>query len=362
MGLLDHRQRIIELTSAEPSGIPEEESYLEETVSDGSRVRLFTEFARGPEWLTWLTGRPEFQRLFEPTASATECTIPLAQWFAHKCVMDEGLSEAALMVVQQAGGRLSPTTWNAIGQALHIAKGPRPAWLRPWLLGRRRPYGDVRLRGDDYWLREAWTTIFLPNVDGFAADVLPLADRHLRRAYLLQRGTTSADSAWDPLSFRRSAIEEHGQDRPSKSVDVLIDVARDCLESLLDGNAAAGAALLDTWTASDMALLRRLALHGWCRRKDVDATDKLSWLLERGWLFEVQLRHEVFRLLETTVADADPAVADRLVQHASGGPDHEGDRDDEIFNVLVWIVGVAPDLPSARAALDRVRAAHPEWA
>lgn len=143
MGLLDHRQRIIELTSAEPSGIPEEESYLEETVSDGSRVRLFTEFARGPEWLTWLTGRPEFQRLFEPTASATECTIPLAQWFAHKCVMDEGLSEAALMVVQQAGGRLSPTTWNAIGQALHIAKGPRPAWLRPWLGRVSEVVGDV---------------------------------------------------------------------------------------------------------------------------------------------------------------------------------------------------------------------------
>ena len=53
MGLLDHRQRVAQLVAAAPSQIPEEMSYLEAVIADSSTVRLFTEHARGPEWMSW---------------------------------------------------------------------------------------------------------------------------------------------------------------------------------------------------------------------------------------------------------------------------------------------------------------------
>jgi hypothetical protein len=52
--------------------------------------------------------------------------------FAREYVMNEELSDAALGVVERAGGRLSVALRSAIGQALHAADGPRPTWLAPW--------------------------------------------------------------------------------------------------------------------------------------------------------------------------------------------------------------------------------------
>ena len=134
MGLLDHRQYVAELVAAPPSQIPEEMSYLENVIANEDTARFFAEFARYPEWLAWASGRPEFQRLLDPAATVSACSTALASWFAGQYVMDKELSASALSLVSDAGGRLSPVLWSAIGQHLHIQQGPRPSWLNPWLV------------------------------------------------------------------------------------------------------------------------------------------------------------------------------------------------------------------------------------
>jgi hypothetical protein len=104
MGLLDHRQRVAQLVSAPPSQVPEEASYLEAVVADPDQVRLFADLSRGEEWLSWAVMQPEFRRPFDPTAAPTECTSPLAYWFAEHFVMNEELTALALGVVRDAGG------------------------------------------------------------------------------------------------------------------------------------------------------------------------------------------------------------------------------------------------------------------
>ena len=416
MGLLEHRQQIADLMTAEPSGIPEEDSYLEEVVADSSRVSFLAEFARGPAWLTWAEKQPGFRRLFEPGAAPTDpaaadCTAALAGWFARYYVMDPELSDDATGVVLRAGGRLSPELWSAIGWGLQQIEGPRPPWLAPWLVllventpeqslhllefalakarwpedraaalllldhlteprvlwerslvPGRGMRAEFRLRGDDHRLREGWTTVFGPHLAEAAADVLPVAERQLRRMYQLQRTAASADARWDPLSHSRSTIAPHEQNRLARSADILIDISRDCLESELDRDTAEGAARLELWANSEMPLLRRLAVHGWTHRRDVGSTAKLTWLLDRDWLFDVRLRPEVFQLIETTLSRAEPSVAERLVDRVLAGPQPADEhRDYEIFNALVWLTRCAPDLARAGEALSRMREAHPNW-
>ena len=410
MGLLDHRQRVADLLAAPPSQVPEERSYLEAVIAAEGTVGFFAQFARGPEWLSWASGRPEFQCLLDPAATGPAGSTALAGWFAEQYVMDEALSASALSLVSEAGGLLSPVLWSEIGRHLHMQHSPRPAWLSRWLVllirnapriappwleyalvksawpedrmvalllfdhlteplpAYQRSFAftsgtriDIGQRGEVYWLREAWAKLFIPNIADAAPDVIVIADRHLRRAYQLLTAAGTARPGWDPVCFSRSAIEAHAQDSLDESADVLIDAARDCLEALLDSGSEAGPGYLQMWAEADVPVLRRLAVHGWAHRTDVDASAKLAWLRQRGWLFDHQCRHEVFRLIAATVADADTAIADALVADAVAGPDGSDQRDYESYNALAWIAQHAPDLQSAREAFARAQAAHPEY-
>jgi hypothetical protein len=414
MGLLDHRQRVAQLVSAPPSQVPEEASYLEALVADNEKVLLFAELARGEEWLSWASAQAEFRRLFDPGAAPTDCAPTLAYWFAEHFVMDEDLTSAALKVVREAAGRLGLPVWSAIGHHLHVRGSPRPEWLRPWLVlliqndpdtgqdwleyalvASRWPedrtvglllfdhltepravlqpsFGlsggprfGIQLRGDGHWLQEAWQTLFLPRLAEAAPAVLAIVDRHLRRAHQLLIAADSAGPEWDPISFRRSAVDAHPQDSFREPIDVLIDATRDCLEAMLDGGDDLGVVYLNTWAGSDVPMLRRLAVHGWVHRTDVDATEKIVWLRERGWLFDHQLRHEVFRLMETALPSAASDVADALVEDVVAGPTDVDDAHHhayERFNALAWITRHAPDLQSAQEAFAQVKMDHPDFA
>lgn len=63
MGMLDHHQLLAQLLSAPPDLTAEEEDYLRDTLRDPARVKLFTDLARDPAWLTWVSRQPEFQQL-----------------------------------------------------------------------------------------------------------------------------------------------------------------------------------------------------------------------------------------------------------------------------------------------------------
>ena len=410
MGLLEHRQQIMQLVSGPPPEIPEDISYLENVLCDSEKVGFFTEHARGEAWLVWSAAQPEFRRLFEPTADPKDTSRRLAYWFADHYVMNEELTMRAMAVVQAAGGRLGQAAWWAIAQRLHGAGPPRPAWTNPWLVlliqqapdshadlldylldgsrwpedraaalllfdhlteplpALRRPIVpgaaqvEVRFRGSAHWLQRAWKKIFVPNLGEAATDVLAIADRHLRRAHKIYLAADAIALGRDPMSARRSAIEPHSQDSHPGPVDALIDAARDSLWAALDSGNSCGLAYLDMWAGSEEPMLRRLAIHGWMHRSDVNATTKISWLTEQGWVFNLALRHEVFRLIETSLADAADDAGDALVAQAEAGPDNDREhRDYEIFNAVAWMTRHAPALRSAVEALERIKQAHPDY-
>ena len=417
MGHVEHRARIADLVSAEPPTIPEEVSYLEAALDHPERVRYFAEKTRfddanrGQRWLAWLEGRPAFARLFSSEASGEPASRVLMYWIADNYMISEASSGQALRAFRERPW--PPDTWHAITQTLFAFKGALPTWLKPWLLlvlqkaptrqqrlldmmlvdkdwtnnfdlalvvfedrtrpllkptidfdgVTDRPRFEVDLSGDEHWLTDNWTKIFLPVLDQRYAEILSLATEQISAVYRSLRGL-EPNSSFDPVSFSRSAIEEHEQDDHRDAIDVLIDAARCSIETALSLAIPIGHAYLEVWGSSPNNILRRLAVHGWRVRADVGPNEKLTWLLEQHILWDVPLQHEVFQLIRDTLPGAGEDVARSLVEAAVAGPAGE-DNDEHApyrrYNLLGWLVASAPELQMATTAFDEAQSAHPNY-
>lgn len=409
-GLLDHRQRVRELVNAAPTGVPEEESYLEATLADADRVQFFVEFARHELWLPWAARRPEFRQLFDARAELEAHSRSLAAWFVDHFVMHEDRTGDALNVVRDAGGRTSIYLWGVLAQAVWRAD-PRPDWLGPWLVmlveqappGRSdlleyllsdlrlpdqqdaalllfehltRPMAtveigvfggqsriDIEVAGSEYGLREAWTKQLVPALPNIASDVLSIADRHLRRAFHLLAAATADSTPFDFISYSRSAIRPHAQDAHPGPIDVLVDAARDSLESAVDADLPIATSYIAVWGPSKVPLLRRLAIHGVSARADLSPTDKLDWLLDRGLLFDDEGQAEVFELLRQIVGELGADEGRRLVAAIdAGGPQLDDELSDLArYERLAWLLEAAPELPGGRERFEEIQSRHPDW-
>ena len=80
-------------------------------------------------------------------------------------------------------------------------------------------------------------------------------------------------------NFYRAAIEPHKQNWHPRANDVLIDVARDCLEWLILNKTEATLQWCDQSIKSEVLLLRRLAIHTISKCKELTADEKIDWLL-----------------------------------------------------------------------------------
>lgn len=418
MGHIEHRARIADLVSGEPPTIPEEISYLDAALTHPDRSRYFAEKARfvdinrGHRWFAWVEGRPAFSRLFSLDTAIEQASGNLVSWIAGQHILSEENSGRVLRAFREKPW--PPHTWYVITETIFRFKGAFPKWLNPWLQlvlqnaptrrhhlldmmlvgkdwtnnfdlaltvfeDRTRPllipafdFGgatdqprfEVDLCGDEYWLTDNWTNIFFPLRDQHFGKFLSLATEQISRVYR-SLGGLYPGSAFDPISFSRSAIEQHEQDSHRNRIDVLIDAARDSIEAALSHDLSLAQGYLEVWISSPNAILRRLAVHGWRVRTDVGPDEKLSWLLEQNLLWDMALQHEVFQLISADLPSASEDVAHSLVNAAVAGPDAGSGGEQStyrIYNMLVWLAQSAPGLQMAAKAFEDAQAAHPEYA
>lgn len=419
MGQVEHRARVADLVSGEPPTIPEEVSYLEAALQHKVRVTYFAENAtfgdsdldRAHRWFEWIEGRSSFECLLSVEAAGELTAQVLMSWIADQYILNENFSGIALRAL---GGRSWPAaTWSVIAHRLFAYKGEFPKWLGPWIQltlqnsptrrsdlidmmlmdkdwsnsfdlalmifeDRTRPFlrrgfdftdlsnspqFEVELCGDEYWLTESWTRVFLPMLGEHLQQLLGLVTEQLASVYRSLRGLDPG-STFDPIAFSRSAIERHSQDSHRGPIDVLIDAARDCIELALARDALLGDLYLTAWSTSGDPILRRLSVHGWRVRNDRSSDEKLNWLREIEGLWEIPLQHEVFQLIKDTLATASEDVASWLVQAATAGPpedENDGRSAYRIYNLLGWLSDVAPDLESASLAFEKAQGENPNF-
>ncbi len=190
----------------------------------------------------------------------------------------------------------------------------------------------------------------------------------LTRTHDLLVGAGIAGAEWDPISFRRSAIEPHPQDADSSGIDIVIDVARDVLEFALREHPSVAHALMTLWENSTAPVLRRLAIHGRIENPALVPREELDRVLANGWLDAFSLKHEVFRLLAIAYARADETARTGFLEAAlaamtpaqpSPDPDEDLTERYEAYNLLVWLWRAAPDSTITQARLAAAQAANP---
>ena len=404
MGMLDHDRRVAGIVAGAPPLSPEDESYLGAVVDDSERVGLFTRHARGAEWLRWMSSRPQFKRLFDPSASFGRTEHDLKSWYAGHYAVSEHLADEALRLAATNGGLLNRDLWFTLVQSLSRPDrgGARPAATDRWIpvLVETMPPGcnewlgmlletcelprdkhlfltlfdriweprlavdrldsvhmRVRVGAEEPWLPSIGREWLKPNGADLAQDLAPLLDRHLRQFFLLTKIVGSSVEVWELKGLHRTSIENHEREWRDCCLEPLIDMARDVLEVLIADAPEVAGGYLRAWSEHEWPVLRRLAVHGWVKRQDVSVDEKLRWLEESDLLLDRLLRPEVMRLLEAALPVASPASVETTVGRVRG---ERGDNERYAFDLLGWIVKHAPESAAASGAFAERQALHPD--
>ncbi|HKV43786.1 MAG TPA: SIR2 family protein [bacterium] len=424
LGLLDHEQRMLDLAAKGPPIDPESIDYLDSVVREPRTLRTFTKHAKTVDWLEWLDQRGHLAPLFVVDGPDDPLATDLAEWIATHFAVAH--AKSVFRILEDHQMTLGGPLWFAVGRALAFAN-PRPApdLLERWALlltGRARPewrtifleeilskgrspdeavsqlqlFGylarphvaldriasivrddsgelrrlnvEVTLRGDGHELHESWQNFFLPNMHVVHQPLEPMLSGSLEEAHRIMVAAGRADRIWDPMSFRRSAIEPHGQDAHPDPWEILVDSARDLLEWRLKNAPGLASGLIEQWNSAQAPLLRRLAVHGVGLNPRLAADDKVLRVQNENWLHTFALKHEVFHLLEGAFGQASEQVQQEFIAYARSltvAPEGRGEArpldDYEKYNVAVWLNHVAPGSKVAADYLAEVSATHPDY-
>ena len=367
---------------------PLDEFYLTDLIADPELVNFFKDHATGPVWLRWASSRPD-AKFFAPAAVLGPADMTLANWFVALHNVDEESAAETLRLIVENRGRIHETLWlrmvmdidprggaaRETGNQLMLALADaapaiseRSGCLLNLLNSCATPEDDrlfselvdrafaprladldlLQAYFGDYgpfqasvadpaggWLEESLDKEFWSQRRHLAAELLSVVDGHLRRVCRIE------EIAGNPDPYgTRLAIEDHEQDRGSGEKSFLVDAARDLIEVLIGHEPQQAAGFLALWAASGRPILNRLAIHGWARRDDVSADEKIEWLLEQdGWVTDTWLHHETAMLIAAAAGATEAAIGPLVAQIASG----PGDRDPQIaFDMLGWIARNAP--------------------
>jgi len=419
MGSLDHQRRIRALVEVAPPLERENEDYLKNAIKELPNVRYFVQNAKNPEWLQWLeSNSPEFADVFNQTCTQQdEARQDWAGWFAFNFVWSN--SEQGLMFLQSKEMRMSPLLWHRIATSLWIRheKEPESVKYAKWVsvLLNAVPSGgegelgpllksctypgdkvtaylifkyltnpqlkltphfrfsdedqkqvdvDVALQREDYWLKESWSGLFKPNLNEYARILQPIVEDHLRHAHYLYVNFSRATEEFDPLMIHRPAIEDHAQNAHEHEI-VVIDAARDILDYLVLHDASQADSAIKSWIASGVPILKRLAVYG-MNQIDLNANEKIKWLVKHRLLYELGVKHEAFQLLKNSYPRSTKETRKLVLDRIKRGPGKQRKIKPDtakymVFSLLEWLHRVDPKCALALKALEDIQRANPDF-
>jgi hypothetical protein len=172
-----------------------------------------------------------------------------------------------------------------------------------------------------YWLRKAWQKLFQPQLTLVAESLALVVTKQLTLAHLLLRGVDQADDSFDILSWQRSSIAPHDQNRDSlhECLAVLVDAARDILVHWLSACPPRARAQMEVWWSSRVPLLRRLTVYGIGLDPQVSADKRVEWLLKNDLIFRSGMKKEVFDVLAIGYPRSSESARRKLLRRIAQG-------------------------------------------
>lgn len=390
-------------------------------LSDPSKTRCFTAHAYHNEWVYWLEQYGYLKPLFEQS-KIDECHILLMNWLIKNFVIDHPNVIYRLIAAQ--GVRLNPLFWSNLIRNISLTedKIPEPSALKRWVTillscipangdetyipliwlaeqcsrqnqlpsvvrifqvlikhnivlrsesfdpEHENIYIDYRLSAPHYHLNEIWEKCLEPHVQLIHASLLTslvccFEDIHQD---LCSWDRVSTD--WDPISDGRAAIEPHEQDRHPEDIDSLIDITRDILHWLIVNNPTEGELWVAKLSLSEVAVLRRIAIHTISEHQDLTAEKRLEWLLDHFDLYSLAEKHEIYHLAFKNYplvnSDTRQRIIDKILTHQSSARSNwteEQSTNRDHFDWLAWLEKCKPDCSYIQSKISPIKTQYPEW-
>jgi len=414
-GGLARRERVRTIVSGPPTAELSELDYLARAILSVDGATAFCDFASQADWIEWLCASDPFEPNW--TGSSEDGTwVQLAYWFAEAALSSPAAERSALNALKRRPG-LSPHLWSAIAGAvarqaksetkesferwvalllsqpidmfavgtflgilLHAAKWSqhRRALLLLWRTAVQPrlkledrfglsgfddggwPSPSIAWPTRDFAVEDIWTRELVPNISEAAPQLLEIGEYALKAACEIYILYQQSESEFDPISFGRSAIEPHEQDKHREIADAIIDSVRDSLESIAASDNQAAAAIVGRWLSDDTLIFKRLALWGLLRTHE-DVDDRIRLVLSEGLLYEYGLKHEVFLLLRESLAMSTANTRELLLAAAMDTPIDPKYADRKRYDLLNWLLATDGNWAEAALALAPIQAAHPIW-
>jgi hypothetical protein len=282
-------------------------------------------------------------------------TSTLLQWMGERCIQHEMLDSLLQIFDMMMGNHLR------VREGFFWPSDDESDEVLPVNV-------ELPLIGKHDGLRKLWEEGLQLELSQVAEPLLSRVIRRLEDRHITLCAWQNADRNWDPTSDSRSAIEPHEQDRYPRAIDVLIDVARDCLEWLTSNQIDVAVQWCVRLVHSDAPLLGRLAVHGLSEREDLTADNKIDWLLTHVDLHESSIRHEVFWAVRLAYPEISPERREDLIESVRTYPWANGEDSEtkkyvarQHFNWFDWLHKSDPNCTLAKQALDEVLAEFPNF-
>ena len=431
MGILDWQREIAEIARSLPPIDDEASDVVHDALTDPVRIRFFTAAASRVEWMGWLERNHYLDNLFNVRLGHfSERDDILARWLAETYALNH--AEEMFHLLARHSVQMHPEFWFALGRAIGFSKDKLlephdlARWVsvlletappKPWIgpikfifpsLGEHCAaaglthslleilsvmitgqlairssvlpvddsgqsnesflFTDVKLDLGYYEFNEFWRLRLKPVLDQVAEPLLAIATESLMSQFRTLAAWQSADRHFDSVSFGRSAIEPHEQDRYPDATGVVIDIARDCLEYLASKNEAVVSNWCDRLVRNDVPILQRLAVHMLSKRKDFNADEKIEWLLDSVGLHDLAAQHETFQAMRTLYphlnSETRKAVIDAVLSYKLPAAD---DNDSEQmaahyqFSWLHWLHESDPDCDLVKLSLQDITRQFPSF-
>ncbi len=198
----------------------------------------------------------------------------------------------------------------------------------------------------------------------------------LRDALDFLRELGEADERSDRSHWDLPSISHHGQNRGFRDWVSLIELLRDAWLAVRSADSARAARVAAAWFDLPYPTFKRLALFAASQDGCIAPEQWVEWLLADGawWLWAIDTRREVLRLLVLQGSLLTPALQERLESAILAGPpremyrsDLEPDRWRDLVEHLIWLYLAKLSSPgltlgaSGASKLAELSRLHPQW-
>ena len=400
----DRVQSVVSAGPDHPALVDRELLWL---INDPEHARHFRGAANPTSWIPRLDTLGALDSIFDPSAVSPAESVDWAKWAAGALSTNHGA--VLLTAITRGGGHLSQALWFHVWLHLHQDYEPveqHRRWLlllaadqgsrdntrlssllrpitdkdpaaaeillhlllipkltikagRDWFSASESLEPDLVLPWSERSVREAWPTL-LPSLSDPAhllSDILSLIHQ-VEAAEALFSGKANRRK----LSLRRNRVDGVDPYRRDDPYVLVVDLGRDLLREFVRGEGSNRAV---NYLDSSSEMVQRMALDALSEARSGEADVLLKVLIERGLVYELSARPEVFRLMKTMYRHASADIKEELLEHIlrSDGPDHEIEvRPYERYNALVWLSTEQDSGDPVQEALGAMQKKYPNFA